>query len=107
MSDNIFGTPPKVVRSIGDRKSAEVDGKRFYRVKSVNLQDIGVVQCAPYDSHFVLVDERRKGWTLFCTCASIAVVVGYDAYKKDASPQGQLLVCYHHALTGKHVDGSG
>lgn len=103
---NIFGTPPKVVRSIGDLKQVTVDGKKFYRQPSIHIQDMGTTLCAPYDNHFVFMDARRRGWTLFCTCGSIACVVGYDAYKNDASPQGQLLVCYYHAATGKHTDGS-
>lgn len=106
MTENIFGTPPKVVRNIGDRKRVEVEGKAFYRQKSLDLGDMGVTPCAPYDSHFIFMDDRRKGWILFCTCGSPAVAVGYDAYKHDASPQGQLLVCYFHAASGKHTDGS-
>jgi len=104
--ENIFGTPPKVVRSIGDLKQAQVDGKMFYRQDKVNLGvDMGVINCAPYDNEFIFLDARRKGWILFCTCGSPAVVVGYDVYSRDASAQGALLVCYHHAAYGTHIGG--
>lgn len=106
MAENIFGTPPKVVRSIGDLKSAEVDGKTFYRQQQLYLgDDLGIVKCSPMDNEFIFVDGRRKGWTTFCTCGSPAVIVGYDVYSRDASAQGMMLVCYHHAAYGVHLGG--
>lgn len=109
--NNIFGTPPKVVRSVGDLKSVVADGKRFYRQEKIHIPDMGTVAVAPYDNHLIFRDVRRKGWTLFCSCGSPACVVGYDAYKQDASRQGALLVCMMHSgvatgVSGKHVDGS-
>lgn len=106
MEENIFGTPPKVVRSVGDLKQVTVDGKEFYRQPKLFLgQDLGNIKCAPYDNEFIFADGRRKGWTLFCTCGSPAVIVGYDVYSRDASAQGALLVCYHHAAFGTHLGG--
>lgn len=106
MTTNIFGTPPKIVRSVGDLKSVVADGKTFYRLDKIHIPDIGTVAVAPYDNHLIFRDVRRKGWTLFCSCGSVACVVGYDVYGKDASRQGALLVCYYHSTYGKHVDGS-
>jgi hypothetical protein len=74
------------------------------------------IMCAPYDNHFVYEDPMWKiipgRWAHMCTCGSTAVIVGYNAYKKDASPstegttKGEMFVCYYHAQFGKHADGS-
>jgi len=103
---------PKIVRVVGDLASVVVDGKRITRKQSIPMYLDGIekpplsVNCAPYDNHFVFKDMSRIGWTTFCTCGSAAVVVGYDAYKQDASAQGALLVCLVHTQSGKHADGS-
>jgi len=79
-----------------------------------------MVACAPYDTHFVYDDpEVAKGtkfrWTPMCTCGSPAGIVGYNAYKDDASPSpgdgiarmpGEMVVCLAHAQYGRHADGS-
>jgi hypothetical protein len=43
-----------------------------------------------------------------CACGGAAVIVGSNAYKKDASATdtGKMLVCYTHANTGRHADNS-
>lgn len=111
MSDNLFGSPPKIVRSVGDLKSVVVDGKVFYRQDKIHISGIGDVKCSPMDNHFIFRDDRRRGWTLFCTCGSPAAVFNYDAYKNDASQQGAMLLCMFHCgavtgVPGKHADGS-
>lgn len=108
---NIFGSPPTIVRSVGDLKSVIADGKTFHRQDKILVPDIGVVTVAPYDNHFIYRDTRRLGWTLFCTCGSPAAVFNYDAYKDSASRQGAMLLCMMHAgavngVFGKHADGS-
>lgn len=108
---NIFGTPPKIVRSIGDLKSVVADGKTFYRQDRIYIPGIGNVKCAPMDNHFIYRDTRRIGWTLFCTCTSPAAVFNYDAYKHDASYSGTMLLCMMHCgavtgIPGQHADGS-
>ena len=115
MTENIFGDKQiKVVRQVGDKNSAylEDDGTTVYRSQEVFIKDIGLVKCAPYDNEFTFRHVyKKKGivqrqWTLFCTCGGPAVVVGYSGYAKDASPGGELLVCYHHATNNVHLDGS-
>lgn len=75
------------------------------------------VACSPYDNHFIYKDPEYDKGTIgkcatMCSCGSPAVIVGYNAYRKDASPStegtvmGELLVCHLHALTGRHADGS-
>lgn len=74
------------------------------------------IMCAPYDNHFIFEDpmwkiiKGRAGQR--CTCGSMAVIVGYNAYRKDASPategtiKGEMFVCQHHLEFQKHADGS-
>ena len=93
-----------------------VDGKKVFRKDKVFVKEWGrFVVCAPYDNHFIYLDESNKmgRWFAMCTCGSPAVVVGANVYKKDASPTsgsgirpGEMLVCLHHAQYGKHADGS-
>lgn len=106
---NIFGDKQlKIVKHVGDLKVAYVDGdKPVYRSEKLFIQDIGLVNCAPYDNHFVFrYLFNNRGWSLWCSCGSPAGVVGYDAYKKDASKGSELLVCLHHAGYNSHLDGS-
>lgn len=92
-----------------------VHGTRVKRQEKIYFPQAGrSVTCAPYDNHFVFEDTHHYGWTTFCTCGSSAVIVGYQVYKDMASPTskeedtvaGELLVCFHHATYGKHLDGS-
>ena len=94
---------PNIIHHRGDLNSVTFEGKKFSRVKSIFMRDYGFVPCAPYDDHFLLYDPSHLGWTTFCTCGAPAVIVGYDAYKQDASPEGLLMVCLQHAQTGKHM----
>ena len=76
------------------------------------------VKCAPYDTNFLYADPSIADivgrWSPMCTCGSQGGIIGYDAYKKDASPStakessipGEMVVCFHHAKYGKHADGS-
>jgi len=110
--DNIFGNKQiKVVRHHGDLNTVllEEDGTRVNRSKNIFVNmEIGLVNCAPYDNHFMFKHVfNSRGWTLWCTCGSPAGVVNYDAYAKDSSANmGALLVCLHHAGYNQHLDGS-
>lgn len=95
--------PPAIIHHLGDLKKVTVDGKTFKRQEEIFISSFGMVKCAPYDNHFLFYDTSHLGWSLFCTCGSTAVVVGYDVYKKDASNQGALLICYINATTRKHM----
>lgn len=107
--NNIFGDKQlKINRTSGDLKQATLeDGGKVYRQKNIYIEDIGLINCAPMDNHFIFRHVfGDRGWTLWCTCGSPAAVYGYDAYAKDASPQGQMLLCLHHAQYNLHADGS-
>lgn len=93
------------------------DGYTVKRQDTLYFED-GYIKCAPYDTHFIYDDPGfHKGlvgrWTPMCTCGSPAGIVGYNAYKHDASPTtkmeslqpGEMIVCLIHAQTGRHADG--
>jgi len=94
---------PSIIHHRGDLNTVTFDGKKFNRREYIFMKDYGMVKCAPYDDHFLMYDASRKGWTTWCTCGSFAVITGYDVYKRDASPQGLLMLCMQHAQTGKHA----
>lgn len=107
-------TPKKA--TLGERVKLVPMPDKLYYDETRNIY----IQCAPYDNHFIGMNpdfvQGRKAWFALCSCGGIAVVVGYDVYRKDASPsgvsgvkeiaKGEMIVCYAHALTGKHGDGS-
>lgn len=109
---------PKVVKHSGDLKEATIldDGTKVYRQERLYFEGHGLVMCAAYDNHFIFDNKSKKvgAWTPCCTCGSPAGIVGYDAYRQDASPTtsmestipGEMIVCLTHAQTGKHADGS-
>lgn len=115
------GTPLKfrpkfnIIKSRSGVDVAETsNGNRVRRSEKIFFPEAGrSIACAPYDNHFVFVDNSNLGWTTFCTCGSPAVIVGYQVYKNDGSPTkkefdtiaGEMLICYHHASFGKHLTG--
>ena len=92
-----------------------VDGIKVYKEKWL-LFDNELVFCADYGVHFIYEDKSGKPyrWVQMCTCGANAVCVGYKAYERDASVTtaaesthpGKMFVCYIHAITGKHADGT-
>ena len=105
-----------VIRARGDVNRAEtLDGYKVTRTKQLFFND-KLVLCAPYDNHFIYEDPSGKSqrWLQMCTCGSPAVCVGYKAYAEDSSPTtradstdpGEMFVCYIHAVTGRHAEGS-
>ena len=125
MSEQTIDNPIKdiqfsVIRKWGDANNAEtLDGLKVERIEYLFFDDkieARMVKCAPYDNHFIYEDSSGKPnrWVQMCTCGSSAVCVGYKGYKRDASPTtsadstrpGEMFVCYLHATTGNHADGS-
>jgi hypothetical protein len=106
----------KIVRTVGDLQNATLwDGTKVTRQKHLYVEGYGLVECANTELHFVYETPRRmSGWGLYCTCGSIAGVVGATAYSKLASPtfNGKLLCCIRLLTTkqntgiGEHADGS-
>lgn len=119
--ENPFGNKQiKVTRFAGDLKKAylEEDGTTVGRKEFIVIppfEDMPEPQqypAAPYDNHFVFRHVYRKkgvpirGWTLWCTCGSPAIIADYSAYSQNASDSGRMVLCYHHAQYGRHADGS-
>lgn len=105
-----------VIKHRGTQNDAEtLDGYKVKRRERIILKSYAKefpfgILCASYDNHFIYLDPmayKIKGrWSTMCTCGAPAVIVGYDAYKSDASNQGVMLVCMIHAQTGRHGEGS-
>jgi len=87
------------------------NGKRVHRMEKLRVVEAGrkprMVQCAPYDNHFIYATDEPNMSQYMCTCGSIAVIVGYNVYKEDASPtpSGELFICHLHGMTGFHNTG--
>lgn len=110
------GTAPKIVRNQGDLKSAKLwDGTVVERQDALWVDGYGLVKCINTELHFVYAaPKNHKGWGLWCTCGSLAGVVGYGAYSKLASPMGdgKIIACIRLLTTkqnvglAEHADGS-
>ena len=105
-----------VIRKHNSATEAEtLDGIKVYKEKWLFF-DNELVFCADYGVHFIYEDKSGKPyrWVQMCTCGANAVCVGYKAYERDASVTtaaesthpGKMFVCYIHAITGRHADGS-
>ncbi len=107
---------PKVSRNVGDLQRARLpDDTVVERQDYIYVEGSGLVRCAPYELHFIFeMPKTFKGWGLYCTCGSIAGVVGMSVYSKFAAPTdtGKMLVCIRHTTLkqnvgiGRHADGS-
>lgn len=128
MRNNGHKKQSKVIPSFGIihhynsvNSAVTVDGKEVHREDKIwyseyddRRQPISgrFIMCAPYSEHFIYEDPM---WKLIpgrcahmCTCGSIAVIVGYNAYKHESSPstegtmKGEMLVCKWHMDNGVH-----
>jgi len=98
-----------------------IDGKEVRRESKIwyaEYDDEGYpingrfIACAPDDLHFVYIDPMWKKivgrWFAMCTCGSVAVIVGYNAYRQDSSPstegtnKGEMLMCKWFLDSGVH-----
>jgi hypothetical protein len=101
---------PQVVRNHNDPyKAITLNGVPIFRQKEIFLPShhthVPVLQTS---MHFCFRDSSRpRGSTLFCTCGSMAVVVGYEAYHRVNSFIGhEVIACHNYIQYGKHADGS-
>jgi hypothetical protein len=109
------GTAPKIVRNQGDLQKATLwDGTVVERLEYLIVNG-EFVKTINTELHFVYESPKEhKGWGLWCTCGSLAGVVGYAAYSKLASPMsnGKIVACVRLLATkqntgiGEHADGS-
>jgi hypothetical protein len=101
---------------VGDAKRATLpNGDVVHRVEHIYVHGYGIVKCMNTELHFIFeTPKEQKGWGLYCTCGSIAGVVGWSAYTKLASPSssGFVIACIRYLTTknnvgiGKHADDS-
>jgi len=89
-----------IIKQFGSPDEATtLDGHKVTRQEELFIHEYGTfVKCAQYDDHFIYEDpefSKKVGrWLHMCTCGSPGIIVGYNAYKKDASKySGGLLVC--------------
>lgn len=101
---------PQVIRNINDpTKAKTLNGKPVQREKELWLPSYqAYVPVLQQSMHFCYHDPNiPRGTTLFCTCGSPSVVVGYEAYKKYQSFMGnEVIACHHFIQYGVHSDGS-
>lgn len=122
MTDKKFEAPKfEIIRRRGMPKYAYLpDGTRVERsttpdgAEAIFVPELrGFVRCASYDDHFIYAIpdklartyEWARGASFRCTCGSFAVWAGLSAYEGEASPQGKMLLCHHHATYGEHATG--
>lgn len=92
-----------------------VDGIPVHRQDKIWVEEgekSRFIACPSDDMHFIFIDPNWKKivgrWFAYCTCGSIAVIVGSLAYKEYSSPsmegtiKGEMLICYEYAQTGHH-----
>lgn len=97
-----------VIRHYGTPDKAQLpDGTWVERQDKLWIPEWGrFITCAPYDDHFLFqVPVKYKGSSIQCSCGSISVISGLSGYVLDASAQGLLALCWHHATYGYHATG--
>lgn len=101
---------PHIVRQVGKPKRFRSWNGRWVTYKEkIFVPEYGKeIPCIPYDNHSIFETGDTKEGTMpyMCTCGSMAVISGWSSYIQGASAQGLMFLCYLHAATGKHADGS-
>lgn len=101
---------PNIIRRAGDaRDTRTLNGREVRRQDSIYLKSHNaVIPVLQTSMHFCYHDgSRPRGTTLFCTCGSPAIVVGYEAYRNLNSYIGnEVIACHSYIQYGKHSDGS-
>lgn len=100
----------QVIRNTGDPNHAKtLDGIPVERQEVIWLPShrafLPVLQTS---MHFCFRDgSHARGSTLFCTCGSFGIVVGYEAYRGLNKYIGnEVIACHHYIQFGVHADGS-
>ena len=101
---------PQVIKHWNDPNNAiTLRGVPVRREKEIFLRSHqATLPVLPTSMHFCFVDTTvPRGTTLFCTCGSPAIVVGYEAYKRYQSYMGsEVIACHSFVQYGIHNDGS-
>ena len=101
---------PTIIRNHNDPNHAvTLGGHHVERIHEMYLpshrQVFPVLQTS---MHFCFRDPSvPRGSTLFCTCGSAAIIVGFHAYEKYQSFMGnEVVACHNFIQYGVHADGS-
>ena len=94
-------------------KATTLGGYSVERQEQVFVDEPGwnvFVKVAQYDDHFIYESPEYKLGKIghqkyLCTCGASGVVVGYSAFKKDASFEKALIVCQYERTYGHHATG--
>lgn len=101
---------PQVIRNHNDPNNAiTLNGKPVRREKEIYLPSHqAIIPVLQTSMHFCFRDPSiPRGTTLFCTCGSMAIVAGYEAYKHlNAFIGNEVISCHHYIQFGVHSDGS-
>ena len=103
--------PFNIIRFKGDANTVTLyDGTKIQRSKDEFIfvpEYGGFVRKAPYGNHFVFeLPKKTRGPSYMCSCGSTAVFIGSKDYGHLGSPEGMMLVCWHHTTFNKHADGA-
>jgi hypothetical protein len=95
--DETFLQPFAVVGHVGEPQTARThQGKVVNREKELFVIEWGaMIQCTPYDNHFIYETDEPNQSAYMCTCGSPAVVI-------PPGPEG-IFVCLFHAEHQRHV----
>lgn len=100
----------KIIRNTGDPNHARtLAGRDVRREDHIYVPSYHKnLPVLPQSMHFIFRDASNpRGSTLFCTCGSAAIIVGYHAYRNLNSYIGnEVLACHHYIMYGRHADGS-
>lgn len=103
--------PNNIIKHHGDpNKAFTLGGIEVQREEKIFLtsynQWFNVIQTS---MHFCFRDATvPRGTTLFCTCGSPAIIVGYEVYHKLNSTYigNEAITCHSLIQNGRHADGS-
>ena len=105
-----------IIRKAGDPNKVTLvtkDGKPYtiYKPseKGIFIEDYGqFVKCHNYGNHFIFEVPKSiyPSPSHMCSCVSIAILTGGNAYAHLGTPSGMMFSCKHHLDTNKHADGS-
>jgi len=99
-----------IIRNHNDPNHATtLNGIPVQREKEIYLPSHNaIVPVLQTSMHFCFRDASLpRGTTLFCTCGSYAVVIGFEGYKKWTSwVANEVIACHHFIQYGSHSDGS-
>jgi hypothetical protein len=100
-----------IIKFKGDPNTVTlVDGTKIQNDRSdfIFVPEYGaMIRKAPYGNEFLFeVPKRIRGPSYLCSCGSVAIFIGSNAYGHLGSPEGLMLVCEHHTTYNRHADGA-